>query len=81
MPKSASHICCMPISDHSGNHHMDKCSQHGMFFSVDCQLLLTCLQHRMIPFVLNPTQRVMSMIVNHLHQVFSKIYIHRSFVH
>ena len=47
-----------------------------MFFSVDCQLLLTCLLHRVIPFVLNPTQGVMSMIVNHLHQVFSKIYIY-----
>ena len=43
-----------------------------MFISVDSQLLLTCLQHRVVPSVLNPTQRVMSMIVNHLHQVFIK---------
>ena len=45
-----------------------------MFFSVDCQLLLTCLQHRVVPSVLHPTQRVMSMTVNNLHQVFSKTY-------
>ena len=53
----------------------------GMFFSVDCQLLLTCLEHRVAPSVLHPTQRVMSMTINHLHQVFSKTYIQRSFLH
>ena len=45
-----------------------------MFFSVDCQLLLTCLQHRFLTSVLNPAHRVMSMSVNHLHKVFSKTY-------
>ena len=53
MTKSGSHICRMPISDNSGNDHMDKCSQHVCFI-VDCQLLLTCLQHRVVPSVLNP---------------------------
>ena len=38
--KSGSHICCMPISDHSGNHDMDKCSQHVCFsvWTVSCYL-------------------------------------------
>ena len=57
-------------------------SVHNMyvFFSVACQLLLTCVQHGVVPSVLNPAHTVMSMIVNDLHQVFSKTYIQRSFL-
>ena len=38
--KSDSHICCMAISDHSGNHHIGKCSQHVCFsvWTVNCYL-------------------------------------------
>ena len=31
MTKSASHICCMPISDQSRHHNMDKFLQHVCF--------------------------------------------------
>ena len=38
--KYDSHICYMPIWDHSGNHHIDKCSQHVCFsvWTVSCYL-------------------------------------------
>ena len=38
--KSDSHICCMAIWDHTGNHHIDKCSQHVCFsvWTVNCYL-------------------------------------------
>ena len=49
-----------------------------MFCNVDCQLLLTCLQHRVVSFVLCPIQAVLSMTVNHVHHMFSKTYIERS---
>ena len=55
-------------------------SVHNMFFSVDCQLLCICIQHRVVPSVLNTAHRVMSMVVNQLHQMFSKTYIQRSFL-
>ena len=38
--KSDSHICYMAIWDHSGNHHIDKCSEHVCFamLTVNCYL-------------------------------------------
>ena len=38
--KSASYICCMPISDHSGHHCIDKFSLHVCFsvWTVSCYL-------------------------------------------
>ena len=50
------------------------------FFSVDFQLLPTCLQNRVVPSVLNPAHRVLSMTVNHLHNVFSENDIQRAFL-
>ena len=61
---------------HCNNHcHLHHCWQvitTCKFFSVDFQLLPTCLQHRVVPCVLNPAHRVLSMRVNHLHKVLSE---------
>ena len=43
-----------------------------MFCNVDCQLLVTCLQHREVGFVLCPIQTVLSMMLNHVHHMFIK---------
>ena len=59
---------------------VDKCSPHVSFFSVDCQLLPTYLQHRVVPSALNPTHRFLSMTVNHLHKVLSEKDIQRNFL-
>ena len=69
---------------HCNNHcHLHHCWQvitTCKFFSVDFQLLPTCLQHRVVPCVLNPAHRVLSMRVNHLHKVLSEKDIQRAFL-
>ena len=61
-------------------HHCGQVFTTCKFFSVDFQLLTTCLQCRVVPSVLNSAHRVLSMTVNHLHKVFSEKDIQRTFL-
>ena len=48
------------------------------FFSVDLQLLPICVQNWVVPSVLNTAHRVLSMTVNHLHNMFCEKDIQRT---
>ena len=53
--------------------HCEQMFTSCSFWRAELQLLPTFLHHRVVPSVVNPANRVLSLVVHHLHKVLRKI--------